>query len=53
LVVSNIYYLCGWRKVSFHLLSNAGGLMLLGDMMSVKQKQDLKEIGFDGLLHVN
>ena len=27
--------------------------MLLGDMMSLKQKEDLKEIGFDGLLHVN
>ena len=27
--------------------------MLLGDMMSVKKKQDLKELGFDGLLHVN
>ena len=27
--------------------------MLLGGMMSLKQKEDLKEIGFDGLLHVN
>ena len=27
--------------------------MLLGDTMSLKQKEDLKEIGFDGLLHVN
>ena len=31
----------------------AGGLMILCDMMSLKQKEDLKEIGFDGLLHVN
>ena len=27
--------------------------MLLCDMMSLKQKEDLKEIGFDGLFHVN
>jgi hypothetical protein len=27
--------------------------MMLCDMMSVKQREDLKEIGFDGLLHVN